>query len=202
MQAREDAAVFDVSRLVDFSERVLLECPAAQLTPLVREPGRCARQLPLGQGPPWRTSPLRLGCRAGPLRRGWARAPTGSGRAAGARSPRPACRRRRAPPLPRPAPPRRRLVVTERRLYFQPLHNVAGDSPVRSHPLAAVAAVARRRHALQPLGLELFFLDAAAAAAAAGGLAGPAWDGPSAFFALRCARGCWQLVPHDCARTG
>jgi hypothetical protein len=40
VQAREDAAAFDVSRLVDFSERVLLECPAAQLTPLVREPGR------------------------------------------------------------------------------------------------------------------------------------------------------------------
>lgn len=40
VQAREDSAQFDVSRLVDFSERLLLECPAAQLTPLVREPGR------------------------------------------------------------------------------------------------------------------------------------------------------------------
>lgn len=67
---------------------------------------------------------------------------------------------------------------------------------MRSHPLVAVAAVARRRHALQPLGIELFFLDAAAAAAAAGGggagsgggsgaLSGPVWDAPSAFFALR-----------------
>lgn len=44
----------------------------------------------------------------------------------------------------------------------------AGDTPVRSHPLAAVAAVARRRAVLRPTGLELFFLgpqDAAAAAA-------------------------------------
>jgi hypothetical protein len=40
--AREDAARFDSSRLVDFAERLLWEGPAAQLTPLVREPGRLA----------------------------------------------------------------------------------------------------------------------------------------------------------------
>ncbi|CAD7696355.1 unnamed protein product [Ostreobium quekettii] len=37
---REDAASFDTSRLVDFSERILYEGPATQLTPLVREPGK------------------------------------------------------------------------------------------------------------------------------------------------------------------
>ena len=45
-----------------------------------------------------------------------------------------------------------RLVVTGARVYFQPLHNVAGDAPVLSHPLRAVAAVARRRSSLRPLG--------------------------------------------------
>ena len=45
-----------------------------------------------------------------------------------------------------------RLVITDRRLYFQPLHNVAGGSPVRSHPLAAVAAVAKRSSSLRPIG--------------------------------------------------
>jgi factor associated with neutral sphingomyelinase activation len=41
-RAREDAARFDSSRLVDFSERLLWEGPATQLSPLVREPGRLA----------------------------------------------------------------------------------------------------------------------------------------------------------------
>lgn len=45
-----------------------------------------------------------------------------------------------------------RLVITTQRLYFQPLHDVAGDMPVRAHPLAAVAAVARRRSSLRPTG--------------------------------------------------
>ena len=48
-----------------------------------------------------------------------------------------------------------RLVVTGARVYFQPLHNVAGDAPVLSHPLRAVAAVARRRSSLRPLGEQL-----------------------------------------------
>jgi factor associated with neutral sphingomyelinase activation len=41
-RAREDAARFDSSRLADFGERLLWEGPAAQLSPLVREPGRLA----------------------------------------------------------------------------------------------------------------------------------------------------------------
>ena len=46
-------------------------------------------------------------------------------------------------------------MVTDARVYFQPLHDVGGDSPVRSHPLAAVAAVVRRRSSLRPLGAAL-----------------------------------------------
>ena len=119
---------------------------------------------------------------------------------------------------------RGQMVVSAQRVYFQPLHNVAGGAPVRSHPLAAVAAVARRRSALQPIGLELFFVDAAAAAAAAaaatagrhtpegGGAAehdkdgawrrateelssGPLWDQPSAFFTFR-----WVLASGEMPR--
>ncbi|KAF8059207.1 lvsF [Scenedesmus sp. PABB004] len=115
VKAREDAAAFDTSRLVDFGEAVAWEGPAAQLTPLVREPGR--------------------------------------------------------------------LAVTDQRLYFQPLHNIAGDTPVRVHPLAGVAAVVRRRASLRPVGVEVFLLSRGAELGQA--LAGPTWDAPSAFFAFR-----------------
>jgi factor associated with neutral sphingomyelinase activation len=50
-----------------------------------------------------------------------------------------------------------RLVITDQRLYFQPLHNVTSDSPVRVHALADVAAVARRRSSLKPIGAPLGF---------------------------------------------
>ena len=46
-------------------------------------------------------------------------------------------------------------MVTDARVYFQPLHDVGGDSPVRSHPLATVAAVVRQRSSLRPLGAAL-----------------------------------------------
>lgn len=42
VKSREDAASFDSSRLVEFSERLIWEGPALQLSPLVREPGRLA----------------------------------------------------------------------------------------------------------------------------------------------------------------
>jgi hypothetical protein len=42
VKAREDAAAFDTSRLVEFSERLLWEGPVLALSPLVREPGRLA----------------------------------------------------------------------------------------------------------------------------------------------------------------
>ena len=81
---RASEAVFDNSRLIEFSEQIQHDAPAVQLTPLVQEGGR--------------------------------------------------------------------LVVTDQRLYFQPLHNVAGGNNVRSHPLAAVAAVAHRNSSLRPIG--------------------------------------------------
>jgi hypothetical protein len=73
---------------------------------------------------------------------------------------------------------------------------MAGDAPVKSHALAAVAAVVRRRCSLRPTGLELFFLDPVSPAArrpavspreAAGTRreGGPVWGAAGAFFAFR-----------------
>ncbi|XP_024362547.1 uncharacterized protein [Physcomitrium patens] len=111
---REAKAQFDKSRLVDLSEYVLLDLPAFQVTPLVREPGR--------------------------------------------------------------------LVLTQARIYFQPLHNLNDDNPVRSQPYSEVLAVARRRHSLRPIGLEIFFKIVTESGAAPGG--GVA-EGASAFFTFR-----------------
>jgi hypothetical protein len=82
---------------------------------------------------------------------------------------------------------------------------------MRSHPLSAVGAVVRRRAALQPTGLELFFLNptittsssttssvagAGGAEAGGGGVqrdagagsgSGPTWGASSAFFSFRWA---------------
>lgn len=74
-----------------------------------------------------------------------------------------------------------RLAVTTTRLYMQPLHNITGDAAVRSHPLAAVAGVARRRSALKDVGMEVFFVDPPAEA----GLQGPLWGTASAFFTFK-----------------
>ncbi|CAK0760340.1 hypothetical protein CVIRNUC_002763 [Coccomyxa viridis] len=104
-----DAAAFDTSRLVDFTESMQYNGAAMQLTPLVRE----------------------AGC----------------------------------------------LAVTSLRIYFQPLHNVTSDSPVRVFALSDVAAMARRRSSLKPTGLELFFVDTAGPSAAI--------RTPSVFFAFR-----------------
>lgn len=63
-----------------------------------------------------------------------------------------------------------------------------GDMLVRSHPLAAVAAVARRRSSLRPIGLELFMLSPGVEPhlqQQLGQLSGPFWDAPSAFFTFR-----------------
>lgn len=80
-----------------------------------------------------------------------------------------------------------RLLLTDERLYFQPLHPISGDATVRSHPLAGVAAAARRRASLRDLALEVFFAapgqdgegEAAAAAASP-----PHWGGASALLAF------------------
>ncbi|CAI5497791.1 unnamed protein product [Closterium sp. Naga37s-1] len=85
----EASAPFDVSRLVDLSEHILLDCLASQVRPLVREPGR--------------------------------------------------------------------LVITQQRLYFQPLHAISSESPLRIFPLPLLLSAARRRHSLRPRGLEIFF---------------------------------------------
>lgn len=72
VKAREDAAAFDTSRLVEFSERLLWEGPVLQLSPLVREPGR--------------------------------------------------------------------LAITDQRVYFQPLHNIAGEHAVLAPAVGTLAA--------------------------------------------------------------
>lgn len=78
------------------------------------------------------------------------------------------------PSLPLPSPP-----------AMQPLHNISGHAAVSSHPLTAVAAVARRRYSLRDLGLEMFFsqpdssrqqLEVAASP--------PFWGAASALFAF------------------
>lgn len=48
-----------------------------------------------------------------------------------------------------------RLLITDQRLYFQPLHSISGGAPVSSHPLPGVAAAARRRSSLRDLALEV-----------------------------------------------
>jgi len=65
-----------------------------------------------------------------------------------------------------------------------------GDMLVRTQPLAAVAAVARRRSSLRPIGLELFMISPGLEPhlqQQLGQLSGPFWDAPSAFFTFRCA---------------
>jgi hypothetical protein len=59
---------------------------------------------------------------------------------------------------------------------------------VRSHPLAAVAAVVRRRSCLVPVGLEIFMFSPGLEAQLQASMAsygGPYWDAPSAFFTFR-----------------
>jgi hypothetical protein len=89
--ARQQAAAvsFDYRRLTDeFRERLLKECRARQVTPLIKQQGI--------------------------------------------------------------------LVITDRGLYFQPLHNVAGGAVVKFHPAAAITCLARRRIAMRPTALEVF----------------------------------------------
>jgi factor associated with neutral sphingomyelinase activation len=82
-----------------------------------------------------------------------------------------------------------RLLITDRRMYFQPLHNISGDAAVSCHPLAAVAAAARRRSSLRDLALEVFFADPSAQHAQQTqrhqeDVGGPFWGGASALFAF------------------
>ena len=80
-----------------------------------------------------------------------------------------------------------RLLVTNRRLYFQPLNNIDA-APVTHFALADVAAVLRRRHVLRPTALEVQLREgspAAAAALASNGSSSGGAGGPGAVcFAL------------------
>ena len=48
-----------------------------------------------------------------------------------------------------------RLVLTDKRLYFQRLYNAGGGKGLASHPLAAVAGVARRVHGMKRTAIEV-----------------------------------------------
>lgn len=62
------------------------------------------------------------------------------------------------------------------------MHNLNNDNPVRSQPYSEVIAVARRRHSLRPIGMEIFFkADPVSGVASGGGVA----EGASAFFTFR-----------------
>ena len=50
-----------------------------------------------------------------------------------------------------------RLALTDRRIYFQPINDATGGCAARSHSLAGIGAVLRRRCALRQTGLEVFF---------------------------------------------
>ena len=50
-----------------------------------------------------------------------------------------------------------KLVVTNERLYYQPLTNVSGSNGGLTHPLQGIMSIARRRSALRDCGLEVFF---------------------------------------------
>ncbi|MCO5581867.1 hypothetical protein L7F22_035756 [Adiantum nelumboides] len=115
MAQKEAQGRFDSTRLIDLNEQIVMDCPAAQVMPLVREPGR--------------------------------------------------------------------LVLTQLHLYFQPLHNLNNDSPVRAQPLSTIITVAKRRHSLRHIGLEIFFtdLDRVSKSILGSGLS----CGGSAFFTFR-----------------
>lgn len=49
-----------------------------------------------------------------------------------------------------------RILITDQRLYFQPLNN-AGPNPVDRYELAEIERIIARRHVLRNIGLEIFF---------------------------------------------
>jgi len=49
-----------------------------------------------------------------------------------------------------------RILITDQRLYFQPLNN-AGPNPVDRYELADIERIITRRHVLRHIGLEIFF---------------------------------------------
>lgn len=49
-----------------------------------------------------------------------------------------------------------RILITDQRLYFQPLNN-AGPNPVDKYELSEIERIIARRHVLRNIGLEIFF---------------------------------------------
>ena len=49
------------------------------------------------------------------------------------------------------------FVVTDARVYFQPLHNISGGDRVKSHPISEIVTYAKRRSGLKDVGVEIFF---------------------------------------------
>ena len=77
-----------------------------------------------------------------------------------------------------------KFVLSDKRLYFQPLHNITGGEPVLSHALKHVATVARRRSSLKDVGLEVFFDTILASITRKT----KKWNGTSAFFVFRTSK--------------
>eukprot|EP00890_Picochlorum_soloecismus_P003391 jgi/Picsp_1/4052/NSC_01563-R1_beach domain-containing protein len=72
-----------------------------------------------------------------------------------------------------------KFVLSDHRLYFQPLHNISGGEPVMSVGLGDIAAVARRRSGLKELGVEMFFGEKRKKRM------GKGWRSSSVFFVFR-----------------
>lgn len=90
-----------------------------------------------------------------------------------------------------------RVGVTHRAVYFQPLHNVGADTPLRSVALRSLIAVARRRHAGAPTALELFWGGADGGGGGwEGGAASPHRPAPSVLLVFPTPR-----ERDDCARV-
>lgn len=77
-----------------------------------------------------------------------------------------------------------RLLLTQRRLYFQPL-NAIDANPVDVFALADVKAVYRRRHTLRRTGVEIAFKRPQASALALPGAAANATAASSVFFSFK-----------------
>ena len=87
-----------------------------------------------------------------------------------------------------------RLVVTNYALYFEPLNDIDGDTPVRIHPLGYALCVAKRKYRLRQRALEVFFVEPSTSST-------PRWDDSSALFTFQTKEACGKtyetLVNHS-----
>lgn len=70
------------------------------------------------------------------------------------------------------------LVLTNQALYFQPLHDIGGDKPVRIHPLKLILGVAKRKDRQREVAVEVFFHESDTSS-------NTKWDAPTALFAFQ-----------------